>query len=300
VYYKVVESKASHQVLIFYTYQDIEKPEETASWLKNLAETYHLLGRAIVAEEGINATFEGQTRDTEAFTQEFKKDSRFAEVHIKTSDGDGKSFPKLKVKVRQEIVGTHFPKEVDPRKKTAPRIPPQELRDWYEKGKEFVIVDMRNDYEFASGHFKGSVPAGIGNSRELPSKVKELAHLKDKTVLTVCTAGVRCEKMSAFLLHEGFGEVYQLDGGIHSYMQQYPGEDYQGTLYTFDNRITMDFGGDREIIGLCRLCGEKTENYVNCANSGCHLHFLACDMCAPKEMSVYCKVECRETKEIGG
>lgn len=288
-----MESKGTHEVIIFYLYVTIDNPQETAQWLHGLAQKYNLLGRALVAGEGINATFEGTVEDTARFAQEFKKDERFANVWIKTSQGSGNSFPKLKVKVREEIVGTRFPKEVDPRKATAKHLPAEELKQWYESGKEFVVVDMRNSYEFASGHFKNAIDPGLGNSRELPDKIEELAHLKDKTVLTVCTAGVRCEKMSAYLLHTGFQDVYQLDGGIHTYMEKFPGEDFEGTLYTFDSRLTMDFGGEREVVGRCRFCDGKTERYVNCANTTCHLHFLVCETCVPEGQPVYCKEACR-------
>lgn len=288
-----MESKEGYQVLLFYSYQTVTDPETVASWLRGLAQTRSLLGRAIVAQEGINATFEGLTQSTEDFILAFKKDPRFTDISIKRSVGTGSSFPKLSVKVRNEIVGTRFPKEVDPRIQTAPRLSPEELKQWYETNKDFVVVDMRNDYEFASGHFKNSVEPGIGNSRELVEKIDALEDLKDKTVLTVCTGGVRCEKMSAYLMYAGFTDVHQLDGGIHSYMEKYPGEDYLGTLYTFDNRLTMDFGGPREVIGVCRFCSTKTERYVNCSNNECHLHFLVCENCVPLATAPYCSEECR-------
>ncbi len=283
-----MESKQAYTVLIFYTYQTISEPERVASWLRSLAQTHSLTGRAIVAGEGINATFEGTTDHTERFSLAFKADPQFANVWIKTSVGTGESFPKLSVKVREEIVGTRFPKEVDPRVKTAPHLKPEELKAWYENNKDFVVVDMRNSYEFASGHFKNSIDPGLDNSRDLPQAVEKLGDLKDKTVLTVCTAGIRCEKMSAYLMHQGFKDVYQLDGGIHTYMEKFPGEDFEGTLYTFDNRLTMDFGGDRKVIGKCRLCQGSTERYVNCANNDCHLHFLACEACAPDSSRAFC------------
>lgn len=288
VYYKAMESKPVYTVLLFYSYQTIEDPERVASWLRSLATSYKLLGRALVAQEGINATFEGRAKDTDAFVLAFKKDPQFENVQIKTSVGTGKSFPKLSVKVRQEIVGTRFPKEVDPRVKTAPHLSAEELKQWYENDKDFVVVDMRNSYEFASGHFKNSIDPGLNNSRDLPEAVEKLEDFKDKTVLTVCTGGVRCEKMSAYLMHKGFKDVYQLNGGIHTYMEKYPGEDFEGTLYTFDNRLTMDFGGNRSIVGKCRLCQGACERYVNCANNSCHLHFLACENCAPEAKEAYC------------
>ena len=208
-------------------------------------------------------------------------------MSVKRSEGTSDAFPKLSIKVREEIVGTKFPmEEAYPQLRTAPRLKPEELREMFEKGEDFAIVDMRNDYEYASGHFKGSIDPGMQASRDLPEKLPLLEPLKNKKVVTVCTGGIRCEKMSAYLLNNGFEDVYQLEDGIHGYMQKYPGKDFVGTLYTFDKRKTMHFGGDekgnREIVGTCYLCETKTENYTNCANDFCHRHFLVCENCVAK------------------
>ncbi len=284
-----------HQVLLFYKYITVNDPQRTANWLRGLAVRHQLLGRGIVASEGVNATFEGPAANTEKFAEEVLRNPLFADMHIKRSKGDGKGFGKLSVKVRNEIVGTQFPQEeADPRVRTAPRISADELRSWYQKGEDFVVVDMRNNYEFKSGHFKNAVEPGIEASRDLPQALPRLEPLKDKKVLTVCTGGVRCEKMSAYLLSHGFEEVYQLDGGIHSYMEKYPGEDFLGTLYTFDRRLTMDFGGPREIIGMCDFCEAKTERYVNCDNDTCHRHFLVCESCIPLTETPYCNEVCKK------
>lgn len=282
------------QVLLFYKYVTVPNPERTANWLRGLAVRHHLKGRGIVAEEGVNATFEGLTEDTEKFAKEVLNNALFADMQIKRSAGNGKAFGKLSVKVREEIVGTQFPKEMaDPRVKTAPRLTPAQLKEWYQTNKDFVVVDMRNDYEFASGHFKNAIEPGIAASRDLPAALPKLEPLKNKTVLTVCTGGVRCEKMSAYLQSNGFEDVYQLDGGIHSYMEQYPGEDFMGTLYTFDRRLTMDFGGNREVIGVCDFCNDKTERYVNCALDTCHRHFLVCASCIPLADTPFCNATCK-------
>lgn len=281
-----------YEVLLFYKYVTIEDPEALKSWVAGRAKALGLAGRVLIAEEGINGTLEGTLEHTTVFAKELLEDARLKDMQVKTSVGTGSAFPKLSVKVRNEIVGTHFDKEkIDPRRRTAPRLSPEELRGWYENRKDFVVVDMRNDYEFRSGHFKNAINPGLENSRDLPEALKKLEPLKDKTVLTVCTGGVRCEKMSAFLLSEGFKDVYQLDNGIHGYMEKYPGQDYIGTLYTFDKRLTMDFGGEREIIGTCHLCTAQTEQYVNCANNSCHLHFLVCSECQGQE-GAYCSTRC--------
>ncbi len=286
----------SYQVLLFYTYVTIEDPDALRAWVFAKAAALQLTGRVLIAEEGLNGTLEGTLENTQALVRELLADPRFADMRVKTSTGTGNAFKKLSVKVRTEIVGTQFdPRVVDPRVNTGTYISPEELHAWYESDKDFVVVDMRNDYEFQSGHFKNSVNPGLKHSRDLPKAVPKLEHLKEKTVLTVCTGGVRCEKMSAYLLAQGFKDVYQLENGIHGYMEKYPGQNYRGTLYTFDNRLTMDFGGVREVVGRCRLCGAKTERYVNCANDRCHFHFLACDACQ-KGGAPLCKPDCESVR----
>lgn len=287
-----------YQVLLFYKYVPLEDPQALATRIKSLAEPLGLRGRVIVAGEGLNATLEGERAKTEDFVRELLADERFADMNIKRSRGDGRTFPKLSVKVRKEIVGTHFPdEEANPLRMTGTRLSPDALHRWYQEGEDFVVVDMRNDYEYASGHFAGSVDPGLRASRDLPHALAKLEDLKEKKVVTVCTGGVRCEKMSSYLMHKGFKKVYQLENGIHAYMEKYPDGAFKGTLYTFDNRITMDFGGNREVVGRCRLCGLATEQYVNCRRDECHLHFLACDACrVPGEAAPYCSSDCAALK----
>lgn len=287
-----------YQVLLFYKYVTVLNPEELKRSYLALCEKYHLIGRTIIAEEGINSTLEGETQDTENFLKEFLQDSRFSDIQIKRSKGTGKSFPRLSVKVRNEIVATRFPKEIDPRMKTAPHLSPDELHAWYESNKDFVVVDMRNSYEFESGHFKNSIDPKMDASRELPEKIETIKkEVGDgKPVLTVCTGGVRCEKMSAYLMQAGFKDVYQLDGGMHSYMEKYPSGHFQGTLFTFDERLVMDFGGEREIIGKCKRCDDKTEKYQNCANAECNMLFLICDNCMSEEGPGFCSEKCEKSK----
>ncbi|HYD91814.1 MAG TPA: rhodanese-like domain-containing protein, partial [Flavobacterium sp.] len=157
-------------------------------------------------------------------------------------------------------------------------------------------VDMRNSYEHKTGHFENSILPPMENFRDLPKVVDKISHLKNKTVLTVCTGGVRCEKASGFLVEQGFNEVYQLDGGIVSYMEKYPNEDFKGKLYVFDGRVTMGFQTEdpkHEIVGRCDACNELSENYVNCANLACHRHFINCKKCLEKSNNkAFCPEGC--------
>ncbi len=289
-----------HTVLLFYKYVDINDPVTLCDIQKTLCKKLGLKGRMIIAHEGINATFEGTDEAIEEYCSELVKDTRFADVHFKKSTGTGKAFRKLSIKVRDEIVSGHLGEiDVNPQEVTGKYISAEELHDWIGAKREFYIVDMRNDYEQKSGYFTGSILPEMGNFRDLPKVLPKLAHLKNKTIVTVCTGGVRCEKASGFLVKNGFTDVYQLHGGIVTYMEKYPNQDYKGKLYVFDNRLVMGFNTDdpsHEIVGKCANCGKTSENYVNCINDICHRHFIACGDCVNENNQMYCPMGCRDSK----
>jgi UPF0176 protein len=298
-------SENNSQVILFYKYVRIDNPETVKVWQTELCESLGLKGRCIIANEGINATFEGAPENIQEYVKELQKDERFLNTHFKLSTGDGNSFPKLSVKVRKEIVSLNLGTcDIDPNQVTGVHLSSEKLHEWIKTKKEFYIVDMRNVYEHKVGHFEGSILPPIENFRDLPKVVEQIAHLKNKTVLTVCTGGVRCEKASGFLITQGFIDIYQLDGGIVSYMEKYPNEDFQGKLYVFDSRVTMGPSATlgiglhtddlkHRVVGKCDACGRQSENYVNCANPLCHRHFLACEDCVKVgEGQVFCPGGC--------
>ncbi len=273
-----------YTVLLFYKYVGIQDTQALYEREMAVCKVLGLKGRIIIAKEGINGTVEGETDAIEKYKVHIRSDKRFRMMDIKESIGDGLAFPRLSIKIRDEIVATQFPSHIDPRKKTGKYIPAHELKRMYDNHEEFVIVDMRNEYEIASGYFDKTVSAGLNASRDLMAKVEGLRIHQNKKVVTVCTGGVRCEKMSAYLLDQGFTNVHQLHGGMHSFMEKYPGEHYKGTLFTFDNRITMNWGDSatalREIVGECVLCKVKNERYENCKNTFCNKKMLVCEKCS--------------------
>jgi len=286
-----------YEILLYYKYIHVVDPEALSEWQRELCLRLNLKGRIIVASEGINGTVEGLQENTDKYIEEMKKDARFADMHWKKSNGTGSAFPKLSVKARKEIVSLNLGTcDIDPNQITGIHLKSEELHKWIKNKKEFYIVDMRNVYEHKVGHFAGSILPPIENFRDLPKVVEQIKHLKNKTVLTVCTGGVRCEKASGFLITQGFTDVYQLDGGIVSYMEKYPNEDFKGKLYVFDSRVTFGLYTDdprHEIIAKCDTCGEKSENYVNCANPVCHRHFISCKDCVLKEGGkIFCPQGC--------
>jgi UPF0176 protein len=288
------------KTILFYRYINIS--EDNVKTLKNVlkpvCDVLGLKGRIIVSREGINGTVEGKTENIETFKKHILSYKHFRKMDIKQSFTQGDAFPKMKVKIKDEIVSTKYPKHIDPTVKTGTHINAAEVKKLFKKNEEFYVIDMRNDYEIKAGHFKNTVNTewDMKASRDLPKLVKDLEKYKDKKILTVCTGGVRCEKMSAYLIDQGFKDVSQLHNGIHTYMQKYPGEDFKGTLYTFDNRMTMDFGGEsREVVGKCYVCDKTTEKFGHCAFTMCHQHLLFCDDHLAGEN--FCSEKCKEDSE---
>ncbi|MDZ7726302.1 MAG: rhodanese-related sulfurtransferase [Candidatus Campbellbacteria bacterium] len=270
-----------YTIILFYKYITIEDPEKERDEQRELCERHGLTGRLIVANEGINGTLEGREPDIKKYIQALTEDERFSDIDFKTSKGTGGAFPKLSVKVRSEIVSSRLGSGVNPQEDTGTKIDPDELHRWYEEGRDFTVIDMRNDYEFVSGHFHNSVDPGMRNFRDLPEKAKELEHLKDKTVVTVCTGGVRCEKASAYLKSQGFSKVHQLKGGLHRYIEKYPAAHFKGGLYVFDGRVVMETAPDqeREVVGKCQFCGVNTEKYADDDSVTPSRQILCCDSC---------------------
>ncbi len=277
-----------YSALLFYQYTEIAEPERLKERERAVCEVLGLTGRVIIAPEGVNATLEGTEDAIARYVEHLKKDKRFKKTDFKITEGNGALFPRLSIKVRSEIVTTHLPEAIDPTKDTGVHLAPEQLKKWFDEGKDFEIIDMRNDFEYDVGHFRGSHKSGMKHFRDIEQVVPQFAHVKDKPVLTVCTGGVRCEKASAYLKQKGFKEVYQLHGGMHRFMEKYPGEDFLGTLYTFDGRVTMDFGGEREIVGKCVHCGAPSERFADCLEDTCGSHFIACDACRDEKGRAAC------------
>ncbi len=267
-------------VILFYVFADIADPKALAEAHKAIASKLGMTGRVLIAEEGVNATLEGTREAVDAYVAFLKQDPLFAAVKVKESAGTGSAFPRLVVKVRKEIV-TLGVGRFDVAKETAKELPAGELQKWYDEDKDFVVLDLRNDYEIASGKFDKTIDPGLANFRDLPAKLSELSHLKDKKIVTVCTGGIRCEKATCLLTREGFSDVYQLKDGIHTYMEEFPASRFKGSLFVFDNRMTTTVIPleEREIIGRCILCDVPTEEYYSDDSTRPSKKVLCCTEC---------------------
>ncbi len=267
-------------VILFYKFFRIEKPEAMLIQQRTLAESFNLKGRMLIAKEGINATLEGKQSDVEAYKMKLREMPKFEDIVIKESEGTGMAFAKLVVKVRSEVV-TLGAGDFDIEHETAESITAADLQNMYETNEDFVVLDLRNDYETVVGKFDKTVDPGLNTFRDLPGKISELAHLRNKKVVTVCTGGIRCEKATCLLKREGFTNVVQLKDGIHSYMQQYPGSRFRGSLFVFDNRMVTPVveTSDRKVIGACYYCNVPSEQFYSNDSVRPSLKIICCAMC---------------------
>ncbi len=256
--------KSSSVIILFYAFVPIANPEEFRDEQKALAASLGLKGRLLIAKEGINGTFEGTAASIAEYKRILHADTRFKNMGFKESKGNGAAFRKLEVRVRNEVV-TLGAGEFDIEKETAPEISADELEAMYERGEDFVVLDLRNDYEIEAGCFEKTINPQLQNFRDLPGKMDEFDSLKSTKVIAVCTGGIRCEKATCLFSRRGFTNMYQLKDGIHTYMQKYPGRRFKGTLFVFDNRMVTPVveTPTREIIGRCAFCGSPSEEYYS-------------------------------------
>ncbi len=272
----------NYQVILFYKFVNIKNPEKFRDEQRQLCESLNLLGRMLIATEGVNATFEGREEDILTYQQKLRENKLFKDIVFKSSPGNGKAFTKLEVKVRDEVV-TLGVGDLSVQKDTAQKISAQELQKLYEQNEDFVILDLRNSFEISAGRFEKTVHPDLQNFRELPDKIANIHHLKDKKVITVCTGGIRCEKATPLLKKVGFKDLYQLEDGIHTYMEKYPAQHFKGTLFVFDNRMTtpvVDFP-HREIMGSCVYCNSKSEDFYNDDSVRPSRKVICCPNCLP-------------------
>ncbi|WP_207428261.1 rhodanese-related sulfurtransferase [Pedobacter sp. SYSU D00535] len=284
-----------YQTLLYYCYSTIENAELFATTHLEFCKSLGLVGRIIVADEGLNGTVSGTVEACKTYMDTIHADPRFAKTEFKIDDVEEPSFIKMHCRYKAEIVhsGLRDPHIIDPTKRTGIHLEPKEFLEMKDR-EDVVILDVRSNYEHSLGKFKNAVTLDIENFRDFPEKISELEQYKDKKILTYCTGGIKCEKASALLLHEGFKEVYQLHGGIIKYGKEAGGKDFEGKCYVFDNRVAVEVNTvNPVVISKCFNCGKTTAKMINCANPECNEHFTQCDDCG-WAMDGCCSEVCKE------
>ena len=248
-----------------------------------------------MAAEGLNGTVSGLENDCQQYMDHMRSDNRFSHIEFKVDSAAVHAFQKLNVRVKDEIVNIGLP-HIDPNKGTGKYLEPDEFLKIKDQD-DVVILDVRSNYEHKLGKFKNAKTLDMENFREFPQKLAELeAHKKNK-VITYCTGGIKCEKASAYLLENGFENVYQLHGGIIKHGLEAGGEDFEGKCYVFDNRIAVDVNQvNPRVIAKCYICETDCDRMVNCANPTCNLHVPICKECAKKYEGA-CSKNCQQSPE---
>ncbi len=286
-----------YHVLLYYQFVPIADPEAFAAEHRVLCESLGLRGRILVATEGLNGTVSGPVDACDAYRQAMHADPRFSTMIFKIDEVDGHMFKKMFVRVKNELVTFRADLPSNPLDITGTRLSPVEWKERLERG-DAIVIDGRTDYEFDIGHFRGAIRPDVESFREFPTWIREhLGDKKDTPIMTYCTGGIRCEKLTAFMIHEGFTDVYQLDGGIVTYGKdpETRGSLWDGKCYVFDERIAVEINhsGDKRIVGACLHCGGPTEAYINCANLLCNRQHLVCGECE-SQFQQCCSVECMD------
>jgi UPF0176 protein len=280
----------------FYRYVDISDPVALRNELYEEWADLGVFGRVYLAKEGVNAQISIPEHNREAFIKILHTHEEFRDMHQKIAiEDDGKSFFKLIIKTKDQIVADGLPYGEYDITNVGNHLDAKQWNEALDEGA--IVVDMRNHYESEIGRFKGAIcPQSDTFKEELPEVLDDLKGKEDDKILLYCTGGIRCEKTSAYLKHHGFNDVSQLNGGIIDYARQLQQNEnidnkFVGKNFVFDERL-----GERisdEVISNCHQCGESSDEHVNCSNKTCNLLFIQCEECQGNN-SGCCSPECIE------
>ena len=291
---RLLEETEPRTTISFYQYFPIADPQAFRDELYLNLDKLKVFGRIYVANEGINAQISVPASNFGLLKDYLYSIEPLNGIRLNVAvDDDGKSFWVLKIKVREKIVADGINDPSFDMQNRGKYVNAEQFNELTEDP-ETIVIDMRNHYEYEVGHFERAIEIPSDTFREqLPMAADMLKEAKDKNIIMYCTGGIRCEKASAFMLHQGFKNVYHLEGGIINYVNQAKEKalplKFHGKNFVFDNRL-----GERvteEIISKCHQCGKPADNHVNCANEACHLLFIQCEECKEKWEGT-CSQEC--------
>lgn len=282
--------------LSFYKYAHIPNPNLFRDHLFILLDEEEVLGRIYVSKEGINAQISVLDKNWDNFKEALSTITFLQDIRLnKAIEDNGKSFYKLKIKIREKIVADGLEDDSFDVTNKGEHLSAEKFNA-LTADKKTIVVDMRNHYESEVGHFKDAITPDVETFREALPVVEEiLKDQKDKNIVMYCTGGIRCEKASAYFKHKGFKNVFQLEGGIIEYARQAEQQKLEnkfiGKNFVFDERLGEKISEDT--IAVCHQCGESCDDHTNCANDACHILFIQCKNCQEK-YSACCSIKCQD------
>lgn len=293
---RLYEETEKRSTISFYQYFPIGDPQQFRDELYKALNQLKVFGRIYVAHEGINAQISVPESNFESLKNYLYSIGPLNGLRLNIAvDDDGKSFWVLKIKVREKIVADGINDPSFSMENKGRYVNAKEMNELLQD-ENTVVIDMRNHYEYEVGHFERAIEIPSDTFREqLPMAVDMMKENKEKNIIMYCTGGIRCEKASAYMLHNGFKNVFHLEGGIINYAKQAKENNlhskFIGKNFVFDDRL-----GERiteDIIAKCHQCGKPADTHTNCKNDGCHLLFIQCEECAAKYEGC-CSQDCQD------
>ena len=280
---KLYEENFPRTTISFYQYFTIQDPQVFRDEMYRAFNAMKVFGRIYIASEGINAQISVPSHNMEIFKDYLYsfKPLNGLRLNIAVND-DGKSFWVLRIKVREKIVADGIDDPNFSMENKGKYVNAQEMNKLL-ASEETIVIDMRNHYEYEVGHFEKAIEIPSDTFREqLPMAADMMKANKEKNIIMYCTGGIRCEKASAYMLHQGFKNVFHLEGGIINYANKIKEagleSKFKGKNFVFDERLGEKITED--IIAKCHQCGKPADTHTNCKNDGCHLLFIQCPTCA--------------------
>ena len=296
---KMLAESEPRTTISFYKYFHIADPKVTRDALYQLFTALNVCGRGYLAHEGINAQISVPASNVETFrAQLYAFDPALEGLRLNIAvDDDGKSFWVLRMKVRDRSVADGIDDPHFDASNVGEYLQAAEVNAMLDDP-DALFIDMRNHYEYEVGHFENALEIPADTFREqLPKAVEMMQAHKDKKIVMYCTGGIRCEKASAWMKHNGFNKVWHIEGGIIEYARKAREQGlpvrFIGKNFVFDERM-----GERisdEIIAHCHQCGAPCDSHTNCKNDGCHLLFIQCPVCAEKYKGCCSEICCEES-----
>ena len=297
---KLYEESFPRTTISFYQYFSIQDPQAFRDELYRAFNAMKVFGRIYVATEGINAQVSVPTHLFEVFKDFLYSYKPLNGIRLNIAVNDnGKSFWVLKIKVREKIVADGIEDPSFSMENKGKYVNAQQMNELL-KAPDTIVIDMRNHYEYEVGHFENAIEIPSDTFRDqLPMAAEMMKDKKDQNIIMYCTGGIRCEKASAYMLHQGFKNVFHLEGGVIHYANKIKEagleSQFKGKNFVFDDRL-----GERiteDVVAKCHQCGKPADTHTNCKNDACHLLFIQCEECA-KTFDGCCTTECKEVYHL--
>ncbi|MCB1119013.1 MAG: rhodanese-related sulfurtransferase [Chlamydiia bacterium] len=288
----------THYVIAFYRFVPIDDPHQEVEDQKAFIEAHDITSRIYISENGINGQMSATKEDADNYIAWMHSRKPFESLYFKLHPYHEHAFPRKCVKYRKKLVAIDEEIHID---RQAEHVSPEQWKEMLDQEDNKVLLDVRNDYEWAVGHFEGSTLPPCETFREFATyadKLKQEVDPATTPVMMCCTGGIRCELYSSVLLKRGFKKLYQLDGGIINYGLKADGKHWLGKLFVFDDRLTVPISDEKTpTIGTCSHCQAPTDDYYNCANMDCNTLYLSCPTCL-KETQGCCQPSCQAAPRV--